>query len=202
MFYWAREFTSAISAGGSYANLPRTIVISIIDFTLFDCAEYHSFFQPMEVDRHALMTDKMGFHFFELPKLPGEIDEKDDLSLWLALFNANTEDDLKKIRAMDVPEMNQAIDAYYKVTASKEFQEIERMRERARHDEASALSHAKDEGRAEGLEEGLAKGAFNKTVEALRNIVDSLNLSLDQAMAVLKVPDADRPNYKEILQPQ
>ncbi len=202
MFYWAREFTSAISAGGSYANLPRTIVISIIDFTLFDCAEYHSFFQPMEVDRHALMTDKMDFHFFELPKLPGEIDEKDDLSLWLALFNANTEDDLKKIRAMDVPEMNQAIDAYYKVTASKEFQEIERMRERARHDEASALSHAKDEGRAEGLEEGLAKGAFNKTVEALRNIVDSLNLSLDQAMAVLKVPDADRPNYKEILQPQ
>ncbi len=202
MFYWAREFTSAISAGGSYANLPRTIVISIIDFTLFDCAESHSFFQPMEVDRHALMTDKMDFHFFELPKLPGEIDEKDDLSLWLALFNANTEDDLKKIRAMDVPEMNQAIDAYYKVTASKEFQEIERMRERARHDEASALSHAKDEGRAEGLEEGLAKGAFNKTVEALRNIVDSLNLSLDQAMAVLKVPDADRPNYKEILQPQ
>ena len=195
MFYWAREFTSAISAGGSYANLPRTIVLSIMDFTLFDCAEYHSFFQPMEVDRHALMTDKMDFHFFELPKLPGEIDEKDDLSLWLALFNANTEDDLKKIRAMDVPEMNQAIDAYYKVTASKEFQEIERMRERARHDEASALSHAKDEGRAEGLEEGLAKGAFNKTVEAL-------NLSLDQAMAVLKVPDADRPNYKEILQPQ
>ena len=76
------------------------------------------------------------------------------------------------------------------------------MRERARHNEASALSHAKDEGRAEGLEEGLAKGAFNKTVEAIRNIVDGLNLSLDQAMAVLKVPDADRPKYKEILQPQ
>ena len=58
------------------------------------------------------------------------------------------------------------------------------------------------EGHAEGLEEGLAKGAFNKTVEALRNIVDILNLSLDQAMAMLKVPDADRPKYKEILQPQ
>ena len=84
----------------------------------------------MEVDRHALMTDKMGFYFFELPKLPGEIDEKDDLSLWLALFNANTEDDLKKIRAMEVPEMNQAINAYYSITASLEFREVERRREK------------------------------------------------------------------------
>ena len=150
MLYWAREFSTALPAGQSYALLPRTLIISIIDFQLFDCKEYHSFFQPLEVRRHTLLSDKMGFHFFELKKLPEEIDGKDALLLWLSLFKAETEEDLDRIKGMGVPTMNQAISAYYSVTASPEFHEIERMREKARHDEAQALSHAKQEGLQEG----------------------------------------------------
>ena len=57
------------------------------------------------------MSDKMGFHFFELPKLPEEISSKDELLLWLALFNAETEEELEKIKALEVPEMEQAMSA-------------------------------------------------------------------------------------------
>ena len=149
MLYWAREFSTALPAGQSYSMLPRTIIISIIDFNLFDCKEYHSFFQPMEVTRHTLLSDKMGFHFFELRKLPDDVSETDDLLLWLALFRAETEEDLEKIKNMGVPTMEQAINAYYTITASPEFHEIERLREKARHDEAQALYHAKLEGAAE-----------------------------------------------------
>ena len=206
MFYWAMDFSSAIPSGGRYAELPRTIVLSIMDFSLFNCAEYHSFFQPMEVTRHELMSDKMGFHFFELPKLPGEIDGSDKLSLWLALFNASTEEDLEKIKALEVPEMEQAIDAYYTITASEEFREIARMRERACHNEASALYAAREEGIAEGIErgieKGITKGAFNNMLESIRNIMDGLNLPIDQAMNLLKVPETDRLKCKEMLQPQ
>ncbi len=42
-----------------HSTLPRTIVISIIDFILFECEEYDSFFQPLEVKRHTLLSDKM-----------------------------------------------------------------------------------------------------------------------------------------------
>ena len=42
-----------------------------------------------------------------------------------------------------MPETNQVI------TASAEFREIERLREKARHDEAQALYHAKQEGASE-----------------------------------------------------
>ena len=94
MLYWAREFSTALPAGESYSMLPRTIIISIIDFRLFDCAEYHSFFQPLEVTRHTLLSDKMGFYFFELKKLQKDITEDNALLLWLSLFNANTEEDL------------------------------------------------------------------------------------------------------------
>ena len=149
MLYWAREFSTALPAGQSYSMLPRTIIISIIDFDLFDCTEYHSFFQPLETTRHTLLSDKMGFHFFELRKLPNEVSEKDALLLWLSLFKAETEEDLERIKGMGVPTMEQAVNAYYTITASPEFREVERLREKARHDEAQALHHAKQEGISE-----------------------------------------------------
>ncbi|MCI8351983.1 MAG: Rpn family recombination-promoting nuclease/putative transposase [Oscillospiraceae bacterium] len=161
MYYWAREFSSSLATGESYSTLPRTIVISIIDFSLFNCTEYYSFFQALEVTRHTLLSDKMGFQFFELTKLPGNIDEKDSLLLWLSLFKANTEEELEKIRAMEVPEMEEAINAYYTITASSEFREIERLRAKARHDEAQALHHARQEGRQEGISE--------RNIEIVRN---------------------------------
>jgi hypothetical protein len=48
--------------------------------------------------------------------------------------------------------MDQAIGAYRQVTATDEFKEIERLRSRARHNEASALDHARREGIAFGAE--------------------------------------------------
>ncbi len=83
----------------------------------------------MEVTRHTLLSDKMGFHFFELPKLPSDV----------------SEDDLEKIKEMEVPIMSQAINAYYTITASSEFREKERLRAKARHDEAQALHNARKE---------------------------------------------------------
>lgn len=86
ILYWAREFFSALPAGQSYDMLLRTMIVCIIDFDLFDCKEFHSFFQLLEVTCHTLMSDKMGFHFFELKKLPEDVSDKDALLLWLVLF--------------------------------------------------------------------------------------------------------------------
>lgn len=158
LYYWAREFSSALSAGQSYGSLPRTIVISIIDFTLFPCEEYCSFFQPLEMTRHTLLSDKMGFYFYELPKLPAEVSGNNMLLLWLSLFKAETEEELEKIKELEVPEMSQAINAYYTITASSEFRERERLHEKARRDEAQALHHAEQVGIQKGMQRGIQRG--------------------------------------------
>ncbi|GHU35891.1 transposase [Clostridia bacterium] len=142
LYYWARVYSNSLGEGEEYSKLPRTVIISILDFKLFDCAEVHSEFQPLEVARHTPLTDKQCLHYFELPKLPDTVDANDSLGLWLALFNAETEEELKKIEAMEVPIMKQAIGAYRSVTATNEFKEYERLRSLARHNEASALNHA------------------------------------------------------------
>ena len=148
LYYWAREYSSALPEGGDYKDLPRTIIISIINFDLFKCPAFHSEFRPLEVKRHEPLSDKMSLHFFELQKLPEDrIGADDRLLLWLSLFKAETEEDLAKIEALEVPIMEQAINAYKKITVNPEFRELERQRSYARHNETTALRHARDQER-------------------------------------------------------
>ena len=171
MFYWARLFSNALPAGKDYSELPRTIIISIINFKLFECAEYFSDFQALEVTRHTLLSDKMAFYFFELPKLPDDISENDLLLSWLALFRAETEEELKQIKSLGVPELNQAIDAYHSIAASPEFQELERMRIKAQHDEAQALQNAERKTKIE-----IAKNALRKKM-SVDDVIDITGLT-------------------------
>ena len=193
MLYWAREFSTALAAGQSYSMLPRTLIISILDFKLFDCKEYHSFFQPLEVTRHTLLSDKMGFHFFELRKLPDEVDEKDTLLLWLSLFRAETEEELEKIKGMGVPTMEQAISAYYSITASSEFREIERLREKAGHDEAQALQNAEQKGIQKGIQQGMQQGMQQGKFEIARKLIE-MGLQMDQIAAATGLSQTEIEN--------
>ena len=99
----------------------------------------------MEVKRHELLSDKQRYHFFELPKLPNVelIDGTSEKDLWLALFNAETEEELEKLISSGGEIMTQAVGAYHSITADREFQYLETLRSKARHDEAQALSNAR-----------------------------------------------------------
>ena len=89
LFYWAREYSTALSEGEDFSSLPRTIIISIVDFNLFDCVEFHSEYQALEVTRHTTLTDKMSLHYFELPKLPRSVSAVSGKELWLWGGNRN-----------------------------------------------------------------------------------------------------------------
>ena len=142
LYYWARVFSSSLKTGGEYVNLPRTIVISILGFEQFDCDDFYSEYQVLEITRNTALTDKFCMKYYELPKLPEVTDSHDELKLWLTLFNAKTEEDLKRIEAMGVPIMKQAIEAYKTTTSTDEFQRLEEMRFDASNIEASAIGNA------------------------------------------------------------
>jgi predicted transposase/invertase (TIGR01784 family) len=143
LYNWAREYSSALKAGSEYSELPRVVIISILDESLFSCEAYHSEFRPLEVNRRELLSDRMTLHYFELRKLPKKADVENELQLLLSLFRAKTEMDLEQLASLEVPFMSEAIEAYRAVTASNEFKEIERLRFLASCNEASALAHAR-----------------------------------------------------------
>ena len=144
LFHWARIYSTALPSGKDYSLLPRTIVISILGFKQFNCKEVHSEYQVLEVNRHTLLTDKLGLHYFELPKLQGidSIDTNSEKELWLALFHAETEEELEKLATNGGEVMGQAIEAYRDITATEEFKYLEHLRSKARHDEAQAIRNA------------------------------------------------------------
>ena len=182
LYYWAREYSSALAESEDYIQLPRVIIISIVNFKLFDCTEFRSEFVPLEVTRHTALSDKMGLLFFELPKLPPKINAGSGTELWLNLFNAKTEEDLRKIEGLGVPVMEQAVTAYRHVAASPEFRELERLRSKARHDEASALRNARMKERVkwEGIvaDKDAALAGKDSEIEKLRVLLAEMQAKM------------------------
>jgi hypothetical protein len=82
-------------------------------------------------------------YYFEVRKLPREAGVKSELQLLLPLFRAKTEEELKQLERLEAPVETQAIEVYREITVSPEFRELERQYALARHNEASALAHAK-----------------------------------------------------------
>ena len=50
-----------------------------------------------------------------------------------------------------------------------------------------------------GMEKGRAEGAAENTLASIKNLMETLDLSIEQAMAALKVPEVDRPKYAKQL---
>jgi len=184
LYYWSREFSSALCEGGNYSDLPRTIVVSIVAFPLFDCEEFYSEFSALEVTRHTLLTDKFSLRYFELPKLPTDVGADDKQKLWLSFFRAKTEEDIKRIQKLKEPIMEQAIEAYRHISTAKEFQELERLRDRARHDETSALAYARRKGRAEGEARGRAEGISQGITQGIsQGITQGISQGITQGIS-------------------
>ena len=61
----------------------------------------------------------------------------------------------------------------------------------------------REKGIAEGLEkgrlEGRAEGMAESPLTSVRNLMETLGLSLDAATAALKIPEVDRPRYAKQL---
>jgi predicted transposase/invertase (TIGR01784 family) len=149
--YWSRGFSSALKNGMPYANSPKMVTISILNFKLLPGVKFYSRFMLNETDEKYNLTEKCDIRFIELPKLPPNINKFDRLSMLLNVFNAKTKEDLSEIRKIGGKEVKELINTYYDVSNSSEFEELERLRYIARLEEATALESARNEGKAEGI---------------------------------------------------
>ena len=61
------------------------------------------------------------------------------------------------------------------------------------------IAKGKKQGLEEGVAKGMAQGKTDTILLSLRSIMETLGLTLEQAMAALKVPDYDRQKYMDLL---
>ena len=194
LYYWARAYTKELKEGDDYSLLAPTVVISILGYNLFTCEEYHSEFRVLEVNRNSQLSDMLRMHYYELLKLPVTEKEKYGLNLWLQFLNAETEEDIAKIEALEDPTMTQAIEVYRQVSVSKEFLEIERMRDKMRVTEKAALTVARNEGKKEVQADFAEKEARYQTDLADK---DQVIADKDQVMVDLVAKhEAEKVKYE------
>jgi predicted transposase/invertase (TIGR01784 family) len=91
-YYWARSFSLQLEKGKDFKHLNKTIVISIVNFKMFDDELYHHNFVPKERTTNEFynILDFMSLHFVELPKFNFEnIDKKIQTTLerWITFLN-------------------------------------------------------------------------------------------------------------------
>ena len=175
LFYWSKLYTSELKSGETYGQLKKTICINIINFNMFDRNEYHTEIVTSIKDTGEIFSDKFSIHFFELKKVGKEVNPNNRRELWMQFPNASSEEEFEVLKQTNVPIMNKAVNIIYDLSEDTKIREMARLREKALHDEASALANAEnkgiEKGRAEGRAEGISIGeenAVNKMIKKMR----------------------------------
>ena len=182
LFYWAKLYTSELKSGETYGQLKKTICINIINFNMFDRNDYHTEIVTSIKDTGEVFSDKFSIHFFELKKVGKKVNPNNRRELWMQFLNADSEEDFEVLKQTNVPIMNKAVNVIYDLSEDTRIREMARIREKALHDEASALANAKNEGisigeakgRAEGKAEGISIGEAKGRTEERNSLIEKM----------------------------
>jgi len=170
LFYWSKLFSGELKSGGDFSLLKPTICINIIDYPIFDCKGFHSHFTVMEKTRHEELSDKCAIHFFELSKISKKVNKDDMTELWLQLINAETEEELEMLSQTGIAPIQKAVYVLHKMNEDEKLQEMARLREKALHDEATALHGAEYRRSVEIARNAISMGMDNNSIEKLTGL--------------------------------
>ena len=68
--------------------------------------------------------------------------------------------------------------------------------------EVSVMCNLSKGVREMGVAEGMAKGMTNGILASIKNLVKNMGVSVEQAMSVLEIPEAERQKYMDLLERQ
>jgi len=191
LFYWSKLFSGQLEVSEVYKDLHRTISINILDFTLFE-KDKRFWRKAVLSDKETKeeITDLLELHFIEIGKMK-EMREDSPITFWIEFFRDPYSEKVKKLCEY-VPEIKEAKEVYERAKSDPEAQEIMRIREKGLRDYLSGLDNAKDEGRAEGIAEGIEserrKNAQNMKEKGFDNILiaDCLGITEQELEKLLK----------------
>ena len=154
---------------------------------MFAGDDYHTEVAAIIKGTDEVFSDKFSIHFFELKKVGKKPDPKNSRKLWLQFINADSEEEFEMISQTNIPIMQKAVNVIYDMSEDTRIREIARLREKALHDEASAIKNAKMEGEAIGIAKGeasgMAKGIAKERADAIAKM-KSLGFTEEQIRSI------------------
>lgn len=181
IFYLAQMYTAELLMGQDYAELKRSVLISITDFQVDGSKEYHHVYR-LKNENGREFSDLLEIHTIELRK---ELCGTDPLDDWVRLFNAETKEDLDMIKTDNVG----ILTAIRELTTSplQVMREIRQAKLKSERDRRAEDAYVRWEGKEEGREEGVC--VLIKTLQdiglsrtdTLQKVMKSFSLTEDAA---------------------
>jgi predicted transposase/invertase (TIGR01784 family) len=131
LYYGARMCAGQLGPGDGYHELPRSVVVLIVNFRELRGKRFHSIFRVREVHDQEELTDKLEIHLLELPKLKDPIESDERKLLDWGTFLSATSDAEREQLAMKDPDFQKAKVALERLSADPEAQILAEMRHRA-----------------------------------------------------------------------
>lgn len=150
LFYLAKMYIEDLREGQDYSKLRKCISIGILDFNLTEDEEYHSTYW-LQDKRGRKLTDLLELHIIELKKTIQDTEAVDD---WIRLFHAESEEDLKMIKAKNQG-IAEAMELVRTMSLRKTLRYLHEERLKAIRDRKAEDEYVWDQGKAEGKAEDI-----------------------------------------------
>lgn len=185
LYYCSQMYLMSLPAGKTYRNLKPCITINLVNFSFIPQEDPHALYGIYNPTNKHQLTKDLAIHFLEIPKYTKQekkpITEMSKMERWLAYFANQLDRKGKKELAMSEAAIQNAMEAARIFLNNTAERRLYINREMARMDRESQLEEAHEE------------GAISNTIQNLNNLMDTMNLSLSEAMDALRVSKNLRP---------
>ena len=188
LWYWAKMYASSIEKGEGYSSTKRAICIMIADFKverLKEIENYHTKWNIREEEkRDIILTDKLEIHIIELAKLKDK-DSKEKLKEWCKFIKAP-----ESVEEATMKEIKRAKEELDKISQDKKERRLAELREKAIMDEMAIRDSGYNEGKKDGIEEGLKNGKKIRSIEIAKEMLkENIDLSLVSKITGLSIEE-------------
>lgn len=174
----AKAYSTQLGVGQDYNLLDPVIALTITDFEMFP--EMNQLISRFILKEKDFLIDypiyDIELVFVELPKFDKEVDHLQTLAdKWLYFLKCARQLDVVPESMNLVPEIKQAFAIANEVNLTPEQIEDMEMQEMFIHDQRNAIKKALNQGRQEGLDEGVEHGKVLAKLEMARKLLDVLD---------------------------
>jgi predicted transposase/invertase (TIGR01784 family) len=157
IFYWSKLASRQLSAGESYSNFNKVIMIVIADFNFIDDDpdNYYHRYTLYDKERDSRFTDLIEFVIVETRKVPAKPDHTAKWG-WARFFGSGSDAELREA-ARESEKIGKAMLTIEKLSADENARVRADYEEIMRLDHISRMEGARREGRVEGVAEGRAE---------------------------------------------
>ena len=188
LYYWSQMYLMNLTKGGKYQNLKPSITINILRYNIFPGEPAHSMYSIYNMETKRRLNEDMELHFLEVPKFQKKpVSEMTSVERWLAYFSNKLDPKEMEELAMNETAIQTALDA------ATIFMQDKKERLNYLNREMAIFDYESD--KAAWINEGVD----TNSVELIKNLMSSSNLSVDDAMAALKIPEDRQAKYRAMV---